>query len=70
MKHNHTAGSLLPFLLLASIQSREISSVNPEISRNMYGAIGYNGFTGSNKDKKKHFNKKRHGRMLRKKHAR
>lgn len=36
----------------------------------MYGTpkMSYSGFTGSNKDKKRHFNKKRHGLSLRKKH--
>jgi hypothetical protein len=28
----------------------------------------WNGFTGSNKDKKRHFNKKRNGKHLRRKH--
>ena len=30
--------------------------------------LSWNGFTGSNKDKKKHFNKKRHGKQLKRKH--
>lgn len=33
-----------------------------------YGATGYTGYIGTNAHFKKHFNKKRHGRMLRKKH--
>ncbi len=56
----------LPFLA-ALDRTGKISSpiVEPTL---INSSMGWTGFTGNNKDKKKHFNKKRHGRMLRKKH--
>jgi hypothetical protein len=56
---------LLPFMLAGQAAMPMMEPV-----KTGYGSIGYNGFVGSNADKKKHFNKKRHGHFLKRKHKR
>ena len=63
-------GMIRYFPLIAALAAMDKIKIDdePMIPARTYGSLGWTGFTGSNADKKKHFNKKRHGKMLKRKH--
>jgi hypothetical protein len=62
--------NLLSFIALSAriTPSQNLIQQNLFKCKNYSATIGYNGFRGKKSNKQKHFNKKRHGMQLRKKH--
>jgi len=62
---------MLPFIMAMGNYDKipeNDNKVPVKKGRNNMGAFGYSGIIGTNADKKIHFNKKRHGVALRRKH--
>lgn len=69
MKRNSVKLGIFALLFSAFADSKGEMS-HPGVKTVNSGLSGWTGFTGLNANKKKHFNKKYHGKILKRKHRR